>query len=190
MRGKFVKERYNIIFAVFAITFVIASIFSVYADSTNSSNATNTTNTTNVTQNLGGNAIVQPMSLSTSITVTPDTVNMGPWDADGAEHYISNAATVRVRATNFIFGGGGTLSVRATGDFTSGTNSIPLSNFKFECPGNVSKTQFTTSNSQIDDYSPPFIGSITNTYHINYYLTVPVSADSGTYSTTIIYTAT
>lgn len=188
--GNFVKDRYNILFAVFSIIFIVASIFSVYADSSNSSNLTNSTNTTNVTRNLTQNAIVQPMSLSTSISVTPQSVSMGPWDANGDEHYVPNAATVQVNASNFILGGDGTLSVRATGDFTSSTSSIPLSNFKYECLGNVSKTLFTTTNSQIDSYSPPIIGTIRNTYHINYYLTVPVGVDSGTYSTTIIYTAT
>jgi hypothetical protein len=185
-----VKERYNIIFAVFAVIFVIASIFSVYADSSNSSNLTNSTNTTNITRNLTPDAIIQPMSLSTSISVTPPTADFGTLDADGAEHTLTNAAVVQVNASNFIFGGDGTLSVRATGDFTSGTNSISLSNFAYECQGNVTKTTFTTTNSPIDDYSPPFIGTIRNTYYMKYYLTVPVNTAPGTYSTTIIYTAT
>ena len=184
------KDRYNILFAVFSIIFIVASIFSVYADSSNSSNVTNSTNSSNITKNITKNAIIQPMSLSTSISVTPPTANFGTLDADGTEHSLTNAAVVQVNASNFIFGGDGTLSVRATGDFTSGTNSIPLSNFAYECQGNVTKTTFTTVNSPINDYSPPIIGTVRNTYYLKYYLTIPVNTAPGTYSTTIIYTAT
>ena len=185
------KEVYNMFVVLLILSVITISVISVSADDLNSSNSTdNSTNSTNVTKNLTKNAGIQPMSLSTSISVTPKTADFGNLTADGTEHNITNAATVQVNATNFIWGGGGTLSVRASGDFINGTNSIPLSNFKYECPGNVSKTSFTTDDSPIDQYAPPFIGTIRNTYHINYYLTVPTNTYPGTYSTTIIYTAT
>jgi hypothetical protein len=188
------KDLLKIFLVLFFISLLTFSSISVFAEDLNISNQTNDTNatnsTTNGTKNVASDGIIQPMSLTTSISVTPQNINLGTWPADGTEHTITNAATVQVNASNFIFGGDGQLRVRASGDFASGTNTIPLSNFKFDCPGNITKTTFTTSDIVIDDYSPPFIGTIRNTYHINYYITVPPGTYPGTYSTTIIYTAT
>ena len=181
------RELYSIFCVTLILVILTISMLSVSADNSNSSNITeNSTNSTNVTKNAG----IQPMSLGTSISVTPQTADFGTLNADGAEHTLTNAAVVQVNASNFIFGGDGTLSIRATGDFISGTSSIPLSNFAYECPGNVTKTIFTTTNSPIDDYSPPIIGTVRNTYYLKYYLTIPVNTVPGTYSTTNIYTAT
>ena len=185
------RELYSIFCVTLILVILTISMLSVSADNSNSSNITgNSTNSTNVTKNVTNSAGIRPMSLSTSILVTPQTADFGTLDADGAEHTLTNAAVVQVNASNFIFGGDGTLSIRATGDFISGTSSIPLSNFAYECPGNVTKTIFTTTNSPIDDYSPPIIGTVRNTYYLKYYLTIPVNTVPGTYSTTIIYTAT
>ena len=181
------KERYNILFAVFSIVFIITSIFSVYADSSNSSNATNITNTTNVTKNVTKSAVVKPMSIGdVSIVVTPQNIDLGPLAADGSEHAYSGATNVTVNTSLIV---SGTFSVRATGNFISGSNTIPLNNFKYTCPGDINvETPFTTSNQLIDDYS--WNWEWNHKYIMNYYLTIPINTNPGTYSTTIIYTAT
>ncbi len=177
------KERYNIIFMAFIIVFITVNILSVYADSSNSSNSTNGTNSTNVTKS----AVVKPMSIGdVSIVVTPQNIDFGPLAADGSEHAYSGATNVTVNTSLII---SGTFSVRATGNFISGSNTIPLTNFKYTCPGSINvETPFTTSNQLIDDYS--WNWEWNHKYIMNYYLTIPINTNPGTYSTTIIYTAT
>ena len=180
------KERYNIIFAVFAVIFVIASIFSVYADSSNSSNSTNNTNSTNVTKNASKSIIVQPMSILSNVEADPATVNFGNLAADGTEYTFTRATTVSVSS---LLGSGG-LYVRASGDFTSGTNRISLSNFKYGgqySGGTISKKAFTTDDEILKSYSGLFHSE---TVYMDYYITVPEGTEPGTYTTTITYTAT
>ena len=195
------KELLKVFFVLFFISLVTFSTISVFAEDSsnfdqlngvNNTNSTNSTNSTNKT--VTGNAIIQPMSLLVSVTVTPGNVDFGHLVAGGSEGTITNAATVQVRATNIIFGGGGELSIRSGGAFTRGTdtsNVIALNNFKYECPTvSLNKTAFTTTNSEIDQYSAPFIGTVRKTYYMNYYLTVPAGTTPGNYNTTIYYTAT
>lgn len=197
------EEKYNILFAALIIAFISVSILCVYADDSNSSNSTNnSTNSTNVTKKVTKGAIVQPMSTSsTSIQVTPQEVNMGPWNADGTQHIISNAATVKVHAEAGWFSRkDGYLYVRASGNFVSSTNpssTISLGNFQYRCPGYVdTMTTFSTTDYPIYHYYPdiyfPLLGLYGSdyTFNMNYYLTIPVGTEPGIYSTTIIYTAT
>ncbi|OEC87099.1 MULTISPECIES: hypothetical protein [Methanobacterium] len=180
------KESYNILFAVFSIIFIVASIFSVYADSSNSSNSTNTTNTTNVTRNLTGNAVVQPMSIWVSVSETPTTINFGSLNADGTEHTYTSATNVTVSA----IGLSASLYTSVGGNFVSSSDTIPVSNFKYSCSDAspaISKTSFTTTPTLVDTFSYFLVN--TKTYRMNYYLTVPVNTQPGTYSTTVIYTA-
>lgn len=179
------KERYNIIFMAFIIVFITVNILSVYADSSNSSNSTNSTNSTNKTS-MTSNGVVKPMSLTASIDVTPATVDLGTWPADGTKHDYTGATYVTVNASLIV---SGTLSVRATSDFINGSNIIPLSYFTYDCPGYVNtERSFTTSNIVIDDYS--WAWEWNHRYTMNYHLTIPSDTASGKYGTTIIYTAT
>ena len=170
---------------VLIITFVIVSILSVYADSSNSSNSTNLTNSTSKTD-MAKSAIVKPMSLTSSIDVTPSTVDLGTWVADGSKHDYRGVTNVTVNASLIL---SGTLSVRTSSAFTNGGNTIPLSYFTYDCPGYVNtETSFDTTNKRIDDYS--WALEWNHKYTMNYHLTIPSSSVPGKYSTTIIYTAT
>ena len=188
------KELLKIFFALFFICLITFSTINVFAADTVISNQTNSTNSTNTTKIVTKNAVVQPMSLSVSVSVTPESVDFGNLTANGGENTYANAAIVQVRAFNFIFGGGGTLSVRADSAFTminDNSKTIALNNFKYDCPTvSLGKTAFTTTDSEIAQYSPPFIGTVRKTYYLNYYLTIPYGTDPGNYTTTVYYTAT
>ena len=180
------RELYNILYITLILTVLIVSIFSVYADDSNSSN-NSTGNTTNpIKTNVTNNAVVQPMSWSISVDITPSTVNFGAFDADGSEHAYTGT-DVTVTAIGFS----ANLYVRSAGDLSSSTNTIPLNNFKYSCSDAdpvISKTAFTTTNTLVDSYSYLLINS--KTYNMYYYLTIPPGTDSGNYNTTITYTAT
>lgn len=193
------KELLKIFLVLFFISLITFSTLSVFAEDSDTSNQTNDTNETNKTNEINktvaNDAVIQPMaSTSVSINITPQSVNLGTWPADGAEHTYSGITTVQVHATGWwgFFNTSGDLTVRAKGDFTRGTDiskTISLSNFKYDCPNYVSKTPFTTTDSEIDQYAAGWGGN-TYIYTINYYLTIPTGTDPGTYNTTIIYTAT
>ena len=182
----FMRELYNILYITLILTILIVSIFSVYADDYNSSN-NSTGNTTDIIKtNVTNNAVVQPMSLSISVNVTPSSVNFGTLNADGNEHSYTNT-DVTVTAIGFSTN----LYIKASGDLSSGTNTIPLSNLEYSCADSdpvISETGFTTTNTLIDSYSYFLINS--KTYNVYYYLTIPPGTDSGNYNTTITYTAT
>ena len=188
------KELLKIFFALFFIclmTFSTINVFAEDSDISNQTNSTNSTNSTNTTKTVTKNAVVQPMSTSVSVTVTPSSINLGTLMADGLENTYTGAAAVRVRAYSLF--GSGTLTVRAAGDFTKGTDiskTIALSNFKYNCSGYVDKTPFTTTDTEIDTYFSWILGSYDNTYTMNYYITIPTGTDPGIYNTTIYYMAT
>ena len=185
------KDRYNILFVVFSIIFIVASIFSVYADSSNSSNSLNSSNLTNSTnsitaKNASKSIIVQPMSVGPDAGVDPTTIDLGNFTADGTERSFSRVTTVSV----WSWGGSGNLYISASGDFTSGTNRIALSNFKYSgqySGGTISKKPFTTDNTLLKSYS----GLLHyEDVYMTYYMAVPSGTLPGNYSTTIYYTAT
>lgn len=186
--GNFMRESYNIFCITLILTILIVSIFSVYADDSNSSNITGNSTSTNITKtNVTKNAAVQPMSIWVSVTETPSTINFGSLMADGVEHTYINATNVTVSAVGIT----ASLYVSASGDFKSGSNSIPLSNFKYTSPDSSSTTtkkSFTTSNELVGTYAYLLVGS--KTYHMNYFLTIPEGTEPGTYTTKITYTAT
>lgn len=181
---EFMKEGYNIFLVILILTVITISILSVSADDLNSSNVT--TNSTNVTKNVTSKAI-QPMSIWVSVNVNPSTIDFGNLAADGTTHSYTSATNVTVGA----IGTTASLYVNASGDFKNGTNTIPLSNFAYGCPDSdpvITQNQFATTNTLIDSFSYFIISS--KTYHMNYFLTIPVNTNSGNYSTTITYTAT
>ena len=180
------RELYNILYITLILTILIVSIFSVYADDYNSSNNStgNTTNT--IKTNVTNNAVVQPMSWSISVDITPSTVNFGSLSADGNEHTYAGVTNVTVSAIGFS----ADLYVSASGDLVKGTSNIPLNNLKYSCSDAdpvIGKTPFSTSNTLIDNYYYLIISS--KTYNMDYYLTIPAGTDSGKYNTTITYTA-
>jgi hypothetical protein len=185
------KEMLKIVVILLFLSLITFSSISVFAENAYNSNQTNSTNDTNVTNKttnatVTNNAVIQPMSLYVSLTISPSTtVNFGTLTADGTEHTFTGATTAHV--TSWLGNGG--LYVRSSGNLISSTNSIPLINLKYDCPGYASKTQFSTTDSLIDQYNSGLFG-YDYTYTMNYYLTVPTGTYPGTYNTTIIYTAT
>ncbi|HHW16651.1 MAG TPA: hypothetical protein GXX31_04655 [Methanothermobacter sp.] len=130
------------------------------------------------------NTSVQPLSLWVSVNVEPSVLNLGTVPPDGIERSYPEVATVTVI---YFLAFNDRLSVRASGDLVNADGStIPLSNLKFSTP-NVPKRSFTTSDYTILTYSGLW-GS--RTVPISFYITVPFYSDPGTYSVTIIYTAT
>lgn len=82
------------------------------------------------------------------------------------------------------------LYVRASGNLTNGTNNITISNLKYADYGaSVSKTSFTTTYVQVlGNWGPPeHLGSLT--VPVDLYLTVPLGAVPGLYTTTIYHAA-
>ncbi|MGB9869820.1 hypothetical protein [Methanothermobacter sp.] len=131
-------------------------------------------------------AVVQPLSLVSSIDVEPSSISLGTVYPDGIEMSYPNAVTVTV---TYIFAFQDTLSVRATGNLINTADSslmIPLTNLKFSTPG-LSKRPFTTSNQNIMTYSGLWGSSSVS---LSLYITVPPYTDPGTYQTTLIYTST
>ncbi len=175
---------FSVLFFISLITFSGMNVFAEDLASSNHMNDTNITNTTNGTNTtVTSNAIVQPMT-ATGLTVTPTSINLGVWPSDGIEHTYTSVTNVTVTAWGLT----GNLTVRASGDFISGTNRIPLNNFKYDCPGYInSKTSFTTVDSIIDDYT--YLIYYHTTYTMDYYLTIPIGTTPGTYSTNITYAA-
>ncbi|MDI9623887.1 MAG: hypothetical protein QFX38_03250 [Methanothermobacter sp.] len=158
---------------------LVVGVFAVAAENkTTNQSIGNKSNITNNTTN------VQPLSVWTSVSVTPSTLNLGTIAPDGIERSYPNAATVTV---TYFLAYNDRLSVRASGDLVNANGStIPLSNLKFST-SNIAKRSFTTSDYTILTYSGLW-GS--QTVPMNFYITIPVFTDPGTYSVTIIYTAT
>lgn len=191
------KHDKNSILVTILLFALVLSLFVVSADDSqndieNDGSGNNTTlnNTTNKTGPEGlADAPIQPMSWSVSLTVNPTSYNMGTIPADGVERSFTGATTARVQATGLL--SSGDLFIRASGNFINGANAsqtIPLNNFQFESPNYATKRPLTTTDFSIHHYT--MFWSWDNTYNINYYLTVPRYTDPGTYSTTVIYTAT
>ncbi|MBC7100450.1 MAG: hypothetical protein H5T40_02280 [Methanobacteriales archaeon] len=164
------------ILSVMVLCVLLLGVFAVAAE--------NETNQTSNKSNTTNNTTVQPLSVWSSVSVTPSTLNLGTVPPDGIERSYQNAATVTV--TYFWAFDDDHLSVRATGDLIGANGSIPLSNLKFST-SNVTKRSFTTTNYIIANYSGPW-GILR--VPMNFYITVPSYTDPGTYSVTIIYTAT
>jgi len=163
------------ILSVMVLCVLLLGVFAVAAE--------NETNQTSNKSNTTNNTTVQPLSVWSSVSVTPSTLNLGTVPPDGIERSYQNAATVTV---TYILAFDDHLYVRATGDLIGANGSIPLSNLKFST-SNVPKRSFTTTNYIIANYSG-LLGTLT--VPMNFYITVPSYTDPGTYSVTIIYTAT
>ncbi len=165
------------ILSVATLFVLVVGVFAVTAENGTINQTKNTSKVTN-------NTSVQPLSWWVDVNVEPSTLNLGIVSPDGIERSYPNAASVTV---TYFFAYNDRLSVRANGNLISADGStIPLSNLKFSTP-NVAKRSFTTSDYTILTYS----GILeSRTVPISFYITVPFYTDPGTYSVTIIYTAT
>ena len=157
-----------------------------------SSSANDTNNTTNITQQTIASQVT-PQSRgwfpSVSLDVTP-AVDSGNRVSDGLEIAYPSVTQINASGSEW-FPGSDTLNlyVRASGNFVSGSNTILLNNFKYDGFSNsaLSKTSFTTTNSQIQSWSMAS-WSVDETVYGNYYFTVPMGSTDGTYTTTVYYT--
>jgi len=162
------------ILSVMILCVLLVGVFAVAAENeTNQTIKNISTSTSNIT--------VQSVAGQVSVNVTPSVLNLGILPPDGIERSYPDVVTITVNHK-----GAGDLSVKASGDLLgdSGT-TIPIDNLKFSTP-NVPKTSFTTSDQRILHY----LGTGTETVLMSFYVTVPPYTDPGTYSVTIIYTAT
>ncbi|MDI9623888.1 MAG: hypothetical protein QFX38_03255 [Methanothermobacter sp.] len=132
--------------------------------------------------NITNNTIkIQPLSARVSVNVTPTVVYFGTVPPDGIERSYPNAATVIIDHQ-----GASDFYVRANGNLVSDSGlEIPISYLKFSTPNSPIRP-FTTENQWISKYP----GSGVERIPINFYITIPTYTDPGTYSATIIYTAT
>ncbi|PKL66540.1 MAG: hypothetical protein CVV28_10370 [Methanobacteriales archaeon HGW-Methanobacteriales-1] len=189
-------EFQNTFFILFIVVIIGSGLFFGSLTTSNSANDTNlTNNSSNKTNNTTSG--VTPMASgilpSVSLTVTSN-VNLGVKLPDGLESSYPSVSRVDVSAWE-LFPGGDDLNlyVRASGNFISGANNIPLSNFKYNGFSNsaLAKTSFTTTNTRVKSWpmGSGFIGSVDDTVYGNYYLTVPMGTTGGTYTTTVYYTA-
>lgn len=182
-----------------------------------SANDTNTINTTNTTPVKNVNKMAASQSLtamadptpgttgtnpSVSISVTP-SVNLGNVIADGSEYSYPSTTHVSVSATEetpWFTSNNDKLNlyVKSSGDFISASDSIPLSNFRYDGFSNsgLSKTSFTTDYVKVNSWGFTYTLGLFVRYwsssanvNGNYYLTVPAGSAAETYTTTVYYMA-
>lgn len=163
---------------------VILSVFLLGCASADTEN--NTTDTTSLNKKA-----VEPLAIGIQISVTPTALNLGTVDPDGLERTYYSITNVSVKTT------GGTLRVssRASGNLiniNNTSNTIPISNLKYSIkyegpygPIEVPKRSFITSYYTFWTYN----GAVNIKIPINYYLTVPLYTEPGTYRVNIIYRA-
>jgi hypothetical protein len=164
------------------------------SSSANDTNITNnSSNKTNDTVSVGPMAVGWDPQVSISVT---SSVNFGSQLPDGLESPYPSVTQVNVEASdsNLLVTETLQLYVRASGDLSSGNNKIPLNNLKYDGFSNSSlpKTSFTTSNTRIQSWPlERFLiwYYLSKSVNGNYYLTVPMGTNQGTYNTTIFYTA-
>ena len=75
------------------------------------------------------------------------------------------------------------LSIKASGDLSDGSNSIALSNFKYNRTGNSNKVSLTTSETNLTESSA---GQLNRTF-FDFFINVPSSSSAGTYTTTVTF---
>lgn len=164
------------------------------SSSANDTNITNnSSNKTNDTVSVGPMAVGWDPQVSISVT---SSINFGSQLPDGLESPYPSVTQVNVEASdrNLLATETLHLYVRASGDLSNGNQKIPLNNLKYDGFSNSSlpKTSFTTTNTRIQSWPlERFLiwYSLSKSVTGNYYLTVPMGTNQGTYNTTIFYTA-
>lgn len=191
------EELNNTILIVFIVLIVSLGAFFGSVATSSSANDTNITNNssnkTNDTASVGPMAVGWDPQVSISVT---SSINFGSQLPDGLESPYPSVTQVNVEASdrNLLATETLNLYVRASGDLSSGNNKIPLNNLKYDGFSNSSlpKTSFTTTNTRIQSWPlERFLiwYSLSKSVTGNYYLTVPMGTNQGTYNTTIFYTA-
>jgi len=116
------------------------------------------------------------------------TINLGDLPADNVEKKWEGGDTAeQVHSYSNV---AIDLYVKASGNLANGTNTIPLSNLKYaDYDASVGKTSFTTAYTKVlEEWGPPeHLGSLT--VPVDFYLTVPLAARPGLYTTTIFHAA-
>jgi hypothetical protein len=181
------------------------------SSSANDTNITNSTTNTNVTHvaSVSSSAVTaaadptpSASGINPSVSLSVNSpANLGTVVADGSEYPYPKEANVTVSAseTTYILQSNNdklNLYVKASGDLTSPSDSIPLSNLKYDGFSN-SKTSFTTDYVEIESWGfsstwvPLFYlsWSASGSANGNYYLTVPTGVAGETYATNIYYLA-
>lgn len=187
----------NTILIVFTV--LIVSLGAFFGSMATSSSA-NDTNITNNSSNMTNDSVeIMPMASGynpqVSISVS-SPINLGTEIPDGLENSYPSITQVNASASQWFTNADDSLNlyVRASGNFLSGSETIPLVNFRYDGYGNstLPKTSFTTTNARVQSW--PLGGSwlyrsVSRTVNGNYYLTIPMGTPEGTYTTTIYYTA-
>ena len=192
----------------FLIGVMLLIIVFGFVGTSTSANDTNATNTSqNITMDSSAvTAMADPTPSSTgwsqevSLQVTP-SMNLSNVIADGSEYTYPSATQVNASASEitYIWDSNNdklNLYVKSSGDLTSSSDDIPLSNLKYNGFSN-SKTSFTTDYVKIESwaFSPSWVfllrynWTASGTVNGNYYLTVPTGVSPGTYQTTVYYLA-
>lgn len=146
----------------------------------------------------------------TYLSVTPSTLDLGPALADNSKRSYPAATTIETCAGDFNSFNSLNLYVQASGAMSSGTDTIPVSNLKYDGFGDSSlqKTSFTTAYHRVTSWKTQYnywydvyyvasgisygsgtiyLTPITTT--ANNYLTVPFGTSPGTYQVNITYLA-
>jgi hypothetical protein len=101
------------------------------------------------------------------------------WDGGASGEQVKHSSNVAID-----------LYVRAAGDLTNGSNTIPLSNLKYADYGaSVAKTAFTTSYVRVRENWPAPSQGNELTIPVDLYLLVPFATPPGNYTTTVYHAA-
>jgi hypothetical protein len=204
----------NTILMVIMVSIISLVAFFGFIGTSSSTNDTNTTNSTNTT-NIANVATASSSAVTAAADPTPSAsgtnpsvslsvnspANLGTVVADGSEYSYPKEANVTASAneTTYILQSNTdklNLYVKASGDLISPSDSIPLSNLKYD-GFSTSKTSFTTDYVEVESWRfsstwvPLFYlsWSASGSVNGNYYLTVPTGVAGETYTTTIYYLA-
>lgn len=211
-----IEKTVLIVIMVFLIFLGTVGSFGTSILSLNDTNITNLTNPTNVTSKTSSVATLAaaaPSSNSyTSLTITPDAVDLGSTLADNSENFYPSQTTIEVCAGDFASFNRLNLYTKSTSDLDSGNDVITIDNLKYDGFGSSSlpKTSFSTNynlvtywNTQNFKYHNYRVYYVASGYDINgntiylspitttanYYLTVPFGTSPDIYQVTIEYIA-
>jgi hypothetical protein len=193
-----VKNLQNTFLLLLIVSIVVFSTFLSLNDAS-STNITdqNVTNQTVAETSTASQAQAQPNGWfpEVSISLNNTNLNLGERIADDSEWPYLAQTSVTVSGSEYLSSTDILNLYVRSGDFSDGSNSIALKNFKYDgfSSSSLSKTTFTTTDTLVrswDLQSGPFglYWSVSDIVPANYYLTVPWGTTPGTYRTTVYYT--
>mgnify|MGYP000966051949 CR=1 FL=1 len=193
------KNLQNTFLILLIVSIVVFSTFLSLNDAS-SANITdqNVTNQTVAETSTASQAQAQSNGFlpAVSISLNNTNLNLGERIADDSEWPYLAQTSVTVSGNEWVFGSPDNLDLYVrSGDFSDGSNSIALKNFKYDgfSSSSLSKTTFTTTDTLVRSWNlqSGLLGvywSVSDTVPANYYLTVPWGTSPGTYRTTVYYT--